>query len=300
MNDQSVDAEIVSRSFRRDECMELRLALEAAGIANEVLNQSGEWLLCVASIDEAAALRELAAYRADNPLTKPTPRPPVPVLAGATIGAFLYAAILVAIGSISGSEESRPLWYAIGEMNAGEVMNGQIWRTVTALTLHANAEHLCSNLAFGCVFGWMVGRILGGGVAWLTILMAGAIGNEMNAAMREPTFSSIGASTAVFAALGIMVAHALHPRYATDERLLKRWSPLIAGVLLLALIGVGGERTDVGAHTLGFIAGIVLGWLAARLPQRWLVDERVQMMAGIIAMAMLSAAWVAAIQFAVQ
>jgi hypothetical protein len=35
--------------------------------------------------------------------------------------------------------------------------------------------------------------------------------------------------------------------------------PLVAGVALLADLGTGGERTDLGAHAFGFIVGVAFG-----------------------------------------
>ncbi|MGB7346111.1 MAG: rhomboid family intramembrane serine protease [Pirellulaceae bacterium] len=295
MDEFSDEQAVVFRSRRRDQCMELRLVLESAGIASQAVHQSREWLLLVAASDEGTALNEFAAYRLDNPIAAAKSVSRIPLFRGAAIGSFLYAAIIGLIGAVSNQPESQPVWHAIGQTNAGQILSGQLWRTLTALTLHADAVHLFSNIGFGCVFGYLAGRILGGGVAWLTIVLAGALGNFLNALMRSAEHTSIGASTAVFAALGVMVAHALHPRFQTQERLLKRWSPLIAGVLLLAFIGVGGERTDVGAHVTGFLAGIVLGWIAARLPLHWLDSDRFQMTLGVLAVLLVAGSWMAAI-----
>lgn len=109
-------------------------------------------------------------------------------------------------------------------------------------------------MSFGAVFGLLAGRVLGGGVAWLTILLGGALGNGINVMIQEPTHRSIGASTPVFAAMGVLVAYALRPRESHDDTLLKRWTPLIGGSLLLAFTRVEGERTDVAAHCTGFLA----------------------------------------------
>jgi hypothetical protein len=35
--------------------------------------------------------------------------------------------------------------------------------------------------------------------------------------------------------------------------------PLMAGIILMALLGTGGERTDVGAHLFGLLSGLALG-----------------------------------------
>ena len=186
-------------------------------------------------------------------------------------------------------------WRELGRMQAGQVLAGQWWRNWTALTLHVDLQHLFSNLAFGALFGLLAGRILGGGVAWFSIVLAGALGNAVNALIRDSDHSSIGASTAVFAALGILVAHALRPRSNSTENALRRWRPLIGGVLLLALVGVGGERTDVVAHVTGFFSGVVIGWIACRIPDRFLGNDWFQTVAAALGLLMIAIAWGVAI-----
>lgn len=123
-----------------------------------------------------------------------------------------------------------------------------------------------------------------------------ALGNYINAWVQPATHSSIGASTAVFAALGVLVSHSLH-HWGDDDRhkRLKRWSPLIGGVVLLGLTGVGGERTDVAAHVTGFVAGMLMGWVGCRLPDRWLASTVVQQLAGVTAVVIVTTAWVVAV-----
>lgn len=295
MNDHSRDPQIIYRSLQRHDCMESRLVLEASGVPSEVVHRQGEWLLVVPGDDFTSAAAELAAYQQDKASVPKSDRTRVTTFGWAFAGAFGYAVILVSIAIFSGSPESRPRWILIGRMHASDVMAGQFWRTTTALTLHNDFGHLLSNLAYGSLFGLLAGRILGGGVAWLTIVIAGSLGNFLNAVMRDPDHSSIGASTAVFAALGVMVAHALQPRTSTHEKAMKRWRPLICGVVLLAFIGVSGERTDVGAHVAGFVGGLIIGWFASRMPDRYLASGRVQAVAGFTAVGIVVVAWIAAI-----
>ena len=99
------------------------------------------------------------------------------------------------------------------------------------------------------------------------------------------------AGIAVFAALGLLVADALHPAYNDASSRWKRHSPLIAGVVLLSLLGVGGPRTDVNAHLTGFLAGAILGWFSCRLPHRILANGWIQGAAGGSTVAILALAW---------
>jgi membrane associated rhomboid family serine protease len=285
----------VIKTRARTECGESRLVLVAAGISADTTHRDGWWFLVVADRDLENAVAELDAYRqenADQSNSRPTR---TSLYAGAASGVFVYAGTITLVAFLSALSVFDIEWLPAGRMQAGQVTAGQWWRTITALTLHLDLVHLISNLAFGGVFGFLAGRILGGGVAWLAIVLAGALGNFINALVQAPDHSSIGASTAVFAALGVMVAHALRPRLSVQEKLLKRWSPLICGVVLLAFTGVGGERTDVAAHVTGFLAGLLIGWVGCRLPHRFLASGNVQVGAGVAAITIVTAAWAIAL-----
>ena len=275
--------------------MEARLVLESIGIESHAIRHDREWILAVATSSAPDAIAELEDYRRDDAVTRTTVPARVRVFSGASIGAFGYAVVISLCSFYAWSQTFGLPWESAGRVQAGDVVAGQWWRVLTALTLHADVQHLMSNVAFGCVFGLMAGRILGGGIAWLAITVAGAVGNLLNAMLRESDHMSIGASTAVFAALGVLVAHALRPRSTSSEKLMKRWSPLICGVLLLAMIGVGGERTDVGAHVTGFLSGLLVGWLGCRLPERWLASGWTQTVAGCLAAALIAMAWIVAL-----
>jgi hypothetical protein len=139
-------------------------------------------------------------------------------------------------------------WWEAGMSRAGLIRDGEWWRTLTALSLHADPLHLVGNLVFGLVFGFLTGQLLGWGLAWSGMLLAGALGNALNALIHSPSHASIGASTAVFATLGILAAYSWKQR----RHLVNRWLPFGGGVALLAFLGMGGGRTDIFAHVTGF------------------------------------------------
>src|SRR5205809_421801 len=80
-----------------------------------------------------------------------------------------------------------------GSAEESAILHGQWWRTVTALTLHADASHLAANLATGLLFAAFVIPRLGAGFTWLAILLSGALGNALNAwGYRGESHDSIG------------------------------------------------------------------------------------------------------------
>jgi membrane associated rhomboid family serine protease len=146
--------------------------------------------------------------------------------------------------------------------SAYDIINGEIYRTVTALMLHASYPHLAGNMAGIAIFGTAVCSITGVGVGWLMILLTGILGNLINAALFRYGHISIGASTAVFGAIGILAAYQLARKIKVPGRRMKAWLPFAGGLALLGFLGVA-QHADITAHLFGFIAGIGLGLLYA-------------------------------------
>lgn len=150
--------------------------------------------------------------------------------------------------------------YELGTAHAASIRDGQWWRTITALTLHAGPVHLLSNLAIGGTFIILLCRELGSGMAWSLLLASGTIGNLINAWVQSPDHRSVGASTAVFGAVGILAAIKL---VRDRHNLQRRWFiPVAAGLALLAILGTEGKQTDLGAHLFGFGTGVLFGMAA--------------------------------------
>jgi len=279
----------------RKQCREAALVLQSVGLHGKMVRRRGEWTVIVRQSDFEAAERHWSSYCQENPPADPHPDEQVPLFGGAWHAVVAYLLVLMTFATLSFRGFAGYDWFTAGQMQAGRVLQGELWRVVTALTLHADGTHLVSNLAFGAIFGLLAGRILGGGLAWLVIVLAGALGNAMNAIVQGDAHTSIGASTSVFAALGVLVSHALIPRTSTPQSRLRRFSPLVGGVVLLAMMGLEGERTDVSAHVTGFLAGLVLGGLGCRLPTRWLAGTVVQWTSGLAAIIVILTAWGVAI-----
>ena len=174
------------------------------------------------------------------------------------------------------------------------MLGGEWWRAVTALCLHASSVHLLGNLAFGTVFLLLLAQLTGAGVAALSMVVAGTVGNVLSALVQTPQHTSIGASTAIFASLGIIVALRQSTRQGHAVSRLRNWTPVGGGLALLAFLGFSGENTDILAHVMGFGSGLVVGFVLSRWPGDWPSDRRVQWMCAGTAGLMVVAAWVAA------
>ena len=182
-------------------------------------------------------------------------------------------------------------WKAQGSLRA-DLLFQEPWRCLTALSLHSGPPHLISNLVFGSLFGFLVSMSLGGGIAWLVICLAGAAGNLLNGLIRSADSSSIGASTAVFAAVGILAGCEWRRRVLLRQRRIRRAAPFVMASLILGYLGMGGENTDVAAHVTGLLAGFAAGVLCARIGRATIRSRPVQLTCGAIAVVVMCAAWI--------
>lgn len=157
-------------------------------------------------------------------------------------------------------------WTERGALDARAMAEGgEWWRAVTALFLHADTGHLTANLVSGVfAFAAMV-TTLGIVRGWAAISVAAVAGNLVVAAAHAGgEYRSLGASTAVFAALGVLVGRAVRMAMRVERG--RRWRaallPLATGVAVLGLYGAGELRVDVLAHVAGFGTGVVAGVIA--------------------------------------
>jgi rhomboid protease GluP len=283
----------VFRGSRRASA-EAGLVLEAKGLAYDQIWLDGEFELLVAPSAAAAAREELARYALERRAVRRPPQPFVP-FAGSGVGVVLYAAILLLVAYLNGVQAFGADWLDAGSLDAHAPIR-EWWRGVTALTLHLDQAHLLGNLLFGIGIGAMAGRAFGPGVAWASILAAGAIADYLDMLISPPTHRAAGASTAVFAALGLLVGFAWRHGLTLREQFKYRWGPLFAGVCLLGLLGAGDAQVDVLAHALGFLTGTVLGWIYSRLGIPRSRSARLQIGAGVAALAMIPLAWYLALR----
>lgn len=237
------------------------LVLESRYVPFRKVRSGGGWTLLVPAAYYDAACEELRLFELENRDWPPLPPMSRPLADNtlATLSVLFLVATFHNLTLFDGSFYGHvPVdWLGLGSADAARILNGEWWRTVTALTLHSGLPHLLGNLAIGGFFIVFLCRDLGSGLAWCLLLLSGILGNFANAWFQPPSHSSVGASTLVFGAVGILASL----RFVRDRRhLRRRWPLSLAGaVALLTLLGTEGERTDLGAHLFGFLFGIVLG-----------------------------------------
>ena len=290
MND---DLRVVFESPSRGACADRALVLESLQIPYRIVADLNSCVLVVPAEFSARAHDELMQYDEENP--PPVIAKPAPVFQhqNALPGILVYAIVVCLVAGLEARGSFAFDWRGAGRVDGVLIRAGDWWRTFTALTLHSGLRHLVGNLVFGGLFGLFAGRLLGPGVAWLTILLAGAAGNLLNTLLLDATHKSIGASTAVFAALGLVAGFVWRGKLMAQDRWAYRLGPIVGGFALLMYTGTGGPNTDVGAHLMGFLCGLLAGVLLAPVRSK-LANSRLQLHSGWLALLLLGFAWLVA------
>ncbi len=286
------------------------LILASRGIPYRLSQPGDHACLYVPSRWRTLALQELTAEPCDGALSRPAPpvsRPPdIQTTLLLFLGLFLFHGIVHGwwFGILP-----PETWIARGGLDAARVWSGHEWcRVVTALTLHADSAHIFGNVAFGSVILAMLCRRIGTGLGWFAAVAAGALGNAAMLLVRADQYVSIGFSTAIFGAMGTLCTVAV----MSSER--QGWRrlviPIAAGLAWLGFLGGGSEsayetrekpeflmpvpdtHTDIGAHGMGFMAGLALGALiGAYCARRGPPGAKTGALWGIVALAAVIVCW---------
>lgn len=278
------------------------LALESRGIHGslEWRGADGTVVLHVPALHADAARRELDAVDAEELERKLGAEADVAAANDnvhadrgfAPLGGALVGLLLVAFFLVTGPVAGRAVWFTAGDSDAVRVLHGEWWRTITALTLHADSNHVLSNVALGGVVVALVMRRTGVGFGAALVLFAGALGNLINAWGYSVDHRSIGFSTAVFGAIGILGGLAyvasLPARGPSARRKRPAWTAIAGALALLAMLGAS-ERSDMLAHLFGTFAGLGVGVGVGMT--RWVPRAAGQVVFGMATIATVVGAW---------
>ena len=190
-----------------------------------------------------------------------------------TIGIWCLTAYQVALAAgahtfhdylanaVSNSQNADVL-VAYGAKYNEAILNGQYWRFVTPIFLHANILHVGLNMLNLIVLGVIVERIFGH-IRFLLIYLVTGVISVVASFYFAPQEISVGASGAIFGLVGaysfFVFIHRKAFRYGGIPAL--SWLVLIIGLNLG--IGLIIPNVDNYAHVGGFLSGCILGWFFA-------------------------------------
>lgn len=227
------------------------------------LAETGPWwlLLVRPALSERARL-QLSRYDGENIKHPPRRDPAMPVAGRMDYPPALLWALLTA-ACFWLQTQAPGLWETLGCMDSRALFTrGEWWRPVSALFLHADLAHLTANLASGLFTFAALRTAFSRGTAWLSLILSSIAANVLAGLIHLGSdYRSLGASTAVFAGLGLLTGRATRHALAnaSPSRLRGLLIPLASGLSLLAFFGAGDLQTDITAHLCGFACGVALG-----------------------------------------
>ncbi len=243
---------------------EWALVLAADGLSPSV-RRGPEGFVLSTRLDQAERAADvLSAYVSENRerdsrREQESRREREPAAAGNASAGVAVSAALLFFFFLTGPRNPAVIWFERGSADAERILLGELWRTVTALTLHADVAHVLANALVGAVFVGAVCSVLGAGVGCALVLLSGAGGNLANALFHSAHHVSVGASTAVFGAVGLLSGLAVARRRRQQSLRRHAWVPIGAGLAILAMLGTSGARVDLWAHLFGLLVGGAIG-----------------------------------------
>ncbi len=292
------EAALVLTSMSIEHALHHASSLQSVELGESGLAAAYGFYLLVRERDFVRAKRSLDRYEEENRDWPPRRTRERLRYGGIPLLALAFAALVV-FAWFTGPAKDDGRFFVEGTSVSSLVLSHEPFRAVTALTLHGDGAHVMGNLLSGALFGRAVERRLGPGLGGLGVLAAGALGNYANAAyygwIKHTEHLSIGASTAVLGAVGILASTQMLMRTDAGPR---RWydvaAPIVGGLALLGTIGSSRE-SDLGAHGFGFAAGLAIGAVIALAVRHRKTGMKTQLVSGALALGVVGGAWALAL-----
>ena len=274
---------VLVQGSRKEEIMEYSLVLASQGIKHTMEFHGEEWSLSTDQSDARLAQDLLELYRSEN--RGFADAPPEQRDLDLLISPLLFLAVPAGLYFLVGLSPWANWWYSRGSADAALILQGEWWRCITAATLHADDEHLLSNLVSGYFILNLLHHRMGVGTVMVLATLGAAVTNGLVALASGAHHVSIGFSSVVFCALGLLAGvetvNALLRRFqargpgaagsilgATGLSRLRLLTPVLAALFVAVYMGFG-VNADVKAHMYGFGIGGALGLASRTFPQVW-------------------------------
>jgi rhomboid protease GluP len=158
--------------------------------------------------------------------------------------------------------------FAYGAKINQYIMQGQVWRLITPVFLHASILHIASNMYGLFIFGPQLERSFGHWRFAALYFLAAFAGNVMSFLLTSS--ASLGSSTAVF---GLVIAEAVF-LYQNRKLLGNRIRGALSNILIIVVLNLGigvtpGSGIDNWGHVGGILGGLVFTWFGGPL---WILD----------------------------
>jgi membrane associated rhomboid family serine protease len=163
------------------------------------------------------------------------------------------------LANVFSNSQNGDVLAAYGAKYNDAIIQGQYWRFVTPIFLHANILHVSLNMLNLVVLGIVIERIFGH-LRFLLIYLVTGVTSIIASFYFMPQEVSVGASGAIFGLVGaysifVLVHRRAFPRGGIPALI---WLVVIIGLNLG--LGLIIPNVDNYAHVGGFVSGCILGW----------------------------------------
>lgn len=179
------------------------------------------------------------------------------VLLAAIVAVFV---VELAVGGPTALGDGERALLRLGALQPFLIADGQVYRLLTAMFLHAGLFHILFNGWALWVFGTMVERDYGTARFLAIFFLTGLLASATSYAFGSPAAIGVGASGAIFGIFGAFVAYNYRRRHLALGAANLRWATTLLLLNLLLAFSIPG--IDWRAHLGGFLAGLVAGAVA--------------------------------------
>ena len=150
-----------------------------------------------------------------------------------------------------------PFLYEKGETGLAYILQGEWYRLLSATFLHADVDHIFSNMILLYFLGDMIEKIIGKGRFFTLCMLSGILGNVVSSFyeyMTGITYTSIGASGIVYGLIGALLYLVIRKNKDLNISVTR----MIIMVAYCIYSSFAGENINAAAHIGGFLAGFLL------------------------------------------
>ena len=214
--------------------------------------------------DPSPAGEQPVRITADMLEPQPSPETRVDFEKGMTYAPPATLLLIVAIGATFawqlsvGALKDQASIIAAGALVREQVMQGEVWRLLSATLLHGNLEHLLGNAVSLYILGMACEHAYGTRPMLLVYLASGIAGSMLSVASGPGP--SVGASGAIFGLMGAVLV--LFWKHHTELLVRdKRIGIVVAAWAIFTIIqGLVTPMVDNAGHVGGLLGGMVTAW----------------------------------------
>ena len=148
------------------------------------------------------------------------------------------------------------------------VLEGEWWRLITSIFLHADFSHLLGNMLMLCYLSSILNNFYSDLAYWIVYMTSGLAGSLLTLLFMDGATRSLGASGAIMGLGGVLIYRMFFGKSARAFRYAGSYFIIAFMVIYNLFYGLFAENVNNYAHFSGFLTGFFLAMLFEKLRQR--------------------------------